>query len=597
MRWSVEIDPASSSEYIAVNEKGRSVLLEPFTNKGTAFSSAERDALDLHGLVPPACCDIEQQLERTYENYLAKSSDIEKFVYLASLHDRNETLFFRLVHTHIDEMMPIVYTPVVGEACQRYSHIYRRARGLYIGYDRRSQIEAILRNHGREPAVIVVTDGERILGLGDQGSGGMGIPIGKLCLYTLCAGIPPHLTLPVMLDVGTDNEERLEDPLYLGLRHRRIRGREYQAFVDDFVAAVAKVYPGALLQWEDFLKWNAITQLHRFRDRITSFNDDIQGTAAVILAGVFSGLGITGQAFEEQRVLLAGAGASATGIADLFVAALVKRGMTLDEARRRIWLVDTKGLVVADREGLEGFKATYARDGSETLEYGCADRSAITLLETVRNVEPTILIGCSGTSGLFTEEIVRTMARVNDRPLVFPISNPTSRSECTPEEAIRWSDGRAVVATGSPFPPVHYNGRRYRIGQGNNAFIFPGVGLGVWVCRAKRVSDGMFLAAAKALSSKVGAGDLAEGAVYPELSRMRECSHAVACAVIKCAVAEGLAAPGLLENLETLVERKMWYPEYRPIRYEADRISVGVKASGLERAVAGSLGVASESQP
>ncbi len=588
MRWCFKVDRESGKEFISVNERGRSVLLEPFTNKGTAFPHSERDALSLHGLVPPAICNIEQQLERTYENFLAKSSDIEKFVYLASLHDRNETLFFRLVHTYIDEMMPIVYTPVVGEACQRHSHIYRRARGLYIGYDQRTQIEGILRNYGREPAVIVVTDGERILGLGDQGSGGMGIPIGKLCLYTHCAGVPPHLTLPIMLDVGTNNEDRLKDPLYLGLRHRRIRGREYQAFIDDFVAAVTKVYPNALLQWEDFLKENAIKQLQRFRDRITSFNDDIQGTASVVLAGVFNALKITGQQLEDQRLVLTGAGASATGIADLFVAALAEHGLSHEQARAKLWLVDSKGLIVANRAGLEGFKALYARDGNDVAGYECQDHSAITLAETVKNAAPTILIGCSGTPGLFTEDIVRTMAQVTQRPIIFPISNPTSRSECTPNDAIRWSDGRAIVATGSPFGPVDYNGKRHRIGQGNNAFIFPGVGLGVWVCGTRMVSDGMFLEAAKALGSKVSASDLAEVAVYPELSRMRECSHAVACAVIRRAVEEGQADAKLLDNPEALVERKMWYPEYRPIRYEPDTAAPNGRISDRGAVPAGS---------
>jgi malic enzyme len=568
MKWSVRIDPQTSKSYINVKEKGRPLLLNPFTNKGTAYTAEERDALDLHGLVPPAISKLEQQLERTYENYLAKTTNLEKFIFLASLQDRNETLFFRLVHEHIDEMMPIVYTPVVGEACQKYSHIYRAGRGLYVSYEQRNNIEKILLNHPRPPAVIVVTDGERILGLGDQGAGGMGIPIGKLCLYTLCAGVPPYLTLPITLDVGTDNEERLADPLYLGLRQNRVRGDDYQDFIDRFVAAVKNVYPDSLLQWEDFLKANAIKQLQRFRDEICSFNDDIQGTAGVVVAGIYSALRITGQAMKDQRILFAGAGASAQGISDLLVSAMLEDGLARDEARRRIWTVDSRGLVTRDRSGLEDFKATYARDVSEVADYECKDLSGITLEETVVNAKPTILIGTSGTPGMFTKHVVEAMAKNNDRPIIFPLSNPTSQSECTGEEAIEWSDGTAIVATGSPFDPVEYKGKHYRIGQGNNAFIFPGVGLGICVSRARRVTDGMFLDAAKALADKVTDDDLDQVAVYPELTRIRECSHAVACAAIKRAVAEGNAAESVLEDLEQKVTTAMWFPDYMDVRYE-----------------------------
>ena len=566
--WSVQTDPRTGEEYLAVHHTGRPVLLNPFTNKGTAFTPDERKSLGIAGLIPPAVFTIEEQLNRVYENYEAKTTNLERFIYLASLQDRNETLFFRLVHEHIDEMMPIVYTPVVGEACQRFSHIYRRGRGLYVGYDQRDKIEKILRNHPKPPAVIVATDGERILGLGDQGAGGMGIPIGKLALYTLCAGVPPQLTLPIMLDVGTDNEERLKDPLYLGLRHKRIRGQEYQDFIDRFVAAVQNVYPDALLQWEDFLKGNAIFQLRRFRDKLCTFNDDIQGTAGVVVAGIYSGLRITGQKMKDQRVLFAGAGASAQGISDLIVSAMLEEGLSLEEARRNIWTVDSKGLVTKDRTGLEEFKATYAREVAEVAGYECADRAHVTLEETVVNAKPTILIGTSGTPGMFTEPVVRAMARLNERPMVFPLSNPTSKSECTAEEAIRWSDGRAIVATGSPFAPVAFNGKRYRIGQGNNAFIFPGVGLGAYVGKLRRVTDGMFLEAAKALAHQVTDEDLAEVAVYPVLPRIRECSHAVACAVIRRAVEEGHADAGALENLEARVEKAMWFPKYLAIRYE-----------------------------
>jgi malic enzyme len=561
-------NPGTDEEYLAVDARGRALLTDPLTNKGTAFSLEERERLGLEGLVPPAVATMREQLERVYENFKAKPTDLERYIHLASLQDRNETLFFRLVHEHIDEMMPIVYTPVVGEACQKFSHIYRRPRGLYVAYKDRDRIETILRNHGRAPAVIVVTDGERILGLGDQGAGGMGIAIGKLSLYTACAGIPPQLTLPIMLDVGTDNEERLNDPLYVGARHRRIRGAEYQAFVDRFVDAVAMVYPDAVLQWEDFLKGNAIAQLQRFRDRLCTFNDDIQGTAAVVVAGIYAALRLTGTSIVEQRVLLAGAGASAQGIGELITAALVDAGLSVDQARARIAMVDSRGLVARDRVNLEPFKAAFARPRDEVAGYRCKDRACVSLAEAIANFRPTILLGTSGTPGVFTEAVVRAMANVNDRPVVFPLSNPTSKSECTAEQAVTWSDGRAIVATGSPFPPVTFDGRTHRIGQGNNSFIFPGVGLGLWVGKVRRVTDGMFLDAAKALADQVTQEDLASGAVYPQLTRIRSCSRAVACAVIRRAVAEGHAAHAAAERVDAAVAAAMWTPEYRPIRYE-----------------------------
>jgi malate dehydrogenase (oxaloacetate-decarboxylating) len=569
MRFSIKIDPATGQTYVSVPFKGKAVLTDPLLNKGSAFTDRERDDLDLHGLLPPVVSTMRQQLDRSYENFLAKIGHLEQYIYLSSLHDRNETLFYRLVYEHIDEMMPIVYTPVVGEACQKFSHIYRDPRGLYISYEQRDNIEKILHNCGIEnPSVIVVTDGERILGLGDQGAGGMGIPIGKLCLYTLCAGVSPYNTLPITLDVGTDNEERLKDNLYLGLRHKRIRGDAYQEFIDRFVAAVKKVFPRVLLQWEDFLKGNALKQLSRFRHELCTFNDDIQGTAGVVVAGLFGGLRISGQAMRDQRILFAGAGASAQGVSDLIVSALMEDGLTKQEADRRIWTTDSKGLVVSDRPDLEDFKATYARPVDEVSGYKCKDRSKISLAEAIANAKPTILIGTSGTPGTFTEEAVRAMAAINERPIVFPLSNPTSKAECTPEQAMHWSDGRAVVATGSPFDPVTYNGKRHRIGQCNNAFVFPGVGLGLTVSQATRVSEGMFLEAAKALAAKVTSQDLAETAVYPELTRIRECSHVVACAAIRRAVHEGYASSDILEGLEETVERGMWFPSYLPFRYE-----------------------------
>jgi len=565
----IKVDSSTGQPYMAVTQKGRPLLLNPFTNKGTAFTQRERDELDLCGLVPPAVCTIRQQMDRTYESFKAKTSSLEKFVYLTSLQDRNETLFYRLALEHIDEMMPIVYTPVVGEACQKYHHIYRRGRGLYIAYEDRHRIEAILLNAGiPHPSVIVVTDGERILGLGDQGAGGMGIPIGKLCLYTLCAGISPYSTLPITLDVGTNNQERLNDPLYLGMRHPRVRGAEYQAFIDAFVVAVKRVFPRVVLQWEDFLKENALFQLARFRDQLCTFNDDIQGTAAVVLAGVYGALRITGQRMRDQRVVFAGAGASTQGIAELLVAALTEDGLTHQEAVRCIWTADSHGLVSRSRPNLEQYKATYARPAEEVAGYAARDRAAITLLETVENAKPTILIGTSATPGIFDEPVVRAMARLNARPIVLPLSNPTSKTEVTPEDALRWSEGRAIVATGSPFDPVTVDGKGHRIGQCNNSFVFPGVGLGLTVSGARRVTNGMFLEAAKALAGMVTPEDLAECAVYPQLARIRDCSFSVAGATIRRAVTEGHADPEILEHLEKTVERAMWFPEYLPLRFE-----------------------------
>ena len=569
MQCNLRIDPVTGEKYLAVPNRGKQILRDPLLNKGTAFTHRERDELALHGLLPPATITMKKQLERTYVNFHTHPTDIDKFVYLTALHDRNEVLFYRLVYEHIEEMMPIVYTPVVGEACQEFSHIFRTGRGIYVAYEQKNEIEKILANSGIEnPSIIVVTDGERILGLGDQGAGGMGIPIGKLALYTLCAGVSPYTTLPIMLDVGTDNEERLKDPLYLGMKHRRIRGDDYQAFIDSFVAAVKKIFPNAVLQWEDFLKGNAIHQLERFRDKLCTFNDDIQGTAGVVVAGLLSALRITRQSMRDQKVIFAGAGAAAQGISDLIVAAMMEEGLSRGEAVDRIYTVDRSGLVVQGRPNLEEFKANYARDNAEVADWQVQDRSHITLEETVANARPTILLGTSGSPGTFSEEVIRIMSQVNERPIVFPLSNPTSKSECTPEQAITWSDGRAIVATGSPFAPVTYGDRQFTIGQGNNAFIFPGVGLGLTVSRTRRVTDSMFLAAAKALAEQVSSADLEQGAVYPSLSRIRDCSHAVACATVQQAVKEGFADVEIMENLEQRIQQAMWVPEYLPIRYE-----------------------------
>ena len=567
MDYTQKTDTKTGKPYLAVRKRGRELLLEPLTNKGTGFSREEREELGLSGLLPPRISSMEEQLARAYGNNLAAGSPLGRYVHLATLQDRNEVLFFRLLHEHIEELMPIVYTPTVGEACQRFSHIYRQSRGIYIGFDQRGRIAEVLRNFAmKSPSVIVVTDGERILGLGDQGVGGMGIPIGKLCLYTLCAGLPPDTTLPIMLDVGTDNEELLADPLYLGLRHKRVRGAEYQAFVDEFVDAVKTVYPRAILQWEDFLKENALHQLERFREKLTSFNDDIQGTAAVTVAGLMASLRITGGKLEEQRLMLGGAGASAQGIAALFVSALMDKGLSRADAHRRVYMVDSQGLVVADRPKLEGFKRDFARDPAEIDDWKVSDRGRIPLVEAIDNCRPTLLVGTSATPGFFSEAIVRAMGRHNERPVIFPLSNPTSKAECTPQDALAWTEGRAVVATGSPFASVDMHGKRHRIGQCNNSYIFPGVGLGAWVGKLTRITDEMFLDAAQSLASSVSEQDLAEGALFPRLGHIREISANVACAVVRRAVKQGFAEPRMLDGLDQRVRDAMWFPDYLPFK-------------------------------
>jgi malate dehydrogenase (oxaloacetate-decarboxylating) len=567
--FATKLDATTGQPYLAVAKRGRELLLEPLTNKGTGFTQHERDTLGLHGLLPPRIFDLEGQLARAYENNLAAGTPLGRYVHLTTLQDRNEVLFFRLLHEHIEEMMPIVYTPTVGEACQRFSHIYRQARGIYVAIDQRGHVADVLRNYGVEHAsVIVVTDGERILGLGDQGIGGMGIPIGKLCLYTLCAGLPPHTTIPVILDVGTDNAELLADPLYLGLRRKRVRGSEYQAFVDEFVAAVAEVHPGSLLQWEDFLKENAMQQLERFREQLPSFNDDIQGTAAVTVAGLIASLRMSGGKLPEQRLMLAGAGASAQGIAQLFTSALIEAGLTSRAAHGQVFMVDRGGLVVSDRTDLEGFKAEFARAPAEIGDWNVRDRRRITLEEAILHARPTMLVGSSATAGLFSEAVVRAMGRVNSRPVIFPLSNPTSKAECTPADALRWTEGRALIATGSPFEPVEVDGRRLRIGQCNNSFIFPGIGLGAWVGKLRRITDEMFLDAAHALARSVSESDFAEGSLFPRFAHVRDISHEIACGVIRRGIEQGHADRELARDLEERVRRAMWFPQYLPMRAE-----------------------------
>jgi len=529
------------------------LLHDPIRNKGTAFTEGERDAFGLRGLLPPRVQSQSQQVLRVLGNLRDKSSDLERYVFLIGLQDRNETLFYRVLTDHIEEIMPLVYTPTVGRACQEYGHLFRRPRGLYISLEDRGRVAEILGNWPhRDARVIVVTDGERILGLGDLGADGMGIPIGKLSLYTACAGIAPTHCLPVMLDVGTDNEALLKDPLYLGIDRPRERGPAYDDLVEEFVSAAVEAFPGVLIQLEDFATLNAFRLLERYRDRICTFDDDIQGTASVALAGFYSALRISGGRLKDQRFLFLGMGEAGCGIGSLVVAALKDEGLDDGEALARCWFVDSRGLVTTDRRDLPAHKRPFAREHPPIRDFAAA----------VDALRPTVIVGVSGQPGAFTREIVESMARENDRPVIFALSNPTSKSECTAEQAYTWSNGRAIFASGSPFEPVHLAGQTFVPGQGNNAYIFPGVGLGVVVSGARHVSDEMFFEAAKTLAGEVSEEDLALGRIYPALGRIRDVSASIAEAVADVAFRRGLATATRPDDLGTEIRSHMYQPVY-----------------------------------
>ena len=533
--------------------RGTALLREPLLNKGTAFSAAEREALGLRGLLPPRINTQEAQVSRVLENFRRKPTDLDKYINLAALHDRNETLFYRIVVDNPDEMMPIIYTPTVGLACQQFGHIFQRPRGLFVSIDDLGSVETVLRNWPhRDVAMIVVTDGERILGLGDQGANGMGIPVGKLSLYTACAGVHPRQCLPVVLDVGTNNAALLEDPLYIGLPRPRVRGEAYDALLDEFIAATQKVFPGTVVQFEDFANQNAFRLLRKWRDRICTFNDDIQGTAAVALAGIVSALRLTGGRLGDQTLLFLGAGEAATGIADLAVTAMVAEGLDPAAARARCWLFDSRGLVQAGRTDLVEHKLPYAHPHAPVAGF----------VDAVRALRPTAIIGVAATAGAFDEEVVREMAAINERPIVFALSNPTSKAECTAEQAYRWSGGQALFASGSPFAPVMLDGRRYVPRQGNNSYIFPGVGLGAIAARARRITDEMFMAAVHALCAQVTPEDLAQGSLYPPLARVREVSAHIAAAVARVVFDAGLAGMPRPADLLAHVRAQMYEPRY-----------------------------------
>jgi len=532
--------------------RGMALLRDPLLNKGTAFTEAERDALGLRGFLPAHVLSMQEQVERVLTNLRNLPTDLEKYIALNSLHDRNESLFFRVVCDNIDEIQPLIYTPTVGLACQRFGLIFQRPRGMFISANDRGRIAELLANWPYPAKLIVVTDGERILGLGDLGAHGMGIPVGKLSLYSACAGIDPEYCLPVMLDVGTNNEDFLKDPYYIGLRQRRLTGAAYDEFVDEFITAARETFPGVLIQFEDFANHSAFRILHKYRDNACVFNDDIQGTAAVALAGLLSALRVSGRKLADQTVLFLGAGEAATGIADLVVSAMMEEGVSEAEGLRRNWLVDSRGLVVKNRAGLTEHKLRYAHDHAPVADFATA----------IETLQPTAIIGVAAVGGAFTPAVLQTMARINERPIVFALSNPTSKAECSAEEAYRYTAGRALFACGSPYDPVKLNGKTFVPRQGNNSYIFPGVGLGVIASGSRLVTDEMFMAAAQTLACLVTETDIEQGSLYPALPRIREVSAHIAAAVAEVAYQRGLATGAVPNDMMAFVQSQMYDPRY-----------------------------------
>ncbi len=542
--------------------RGAELLHSPLFNRGTGFSAAERKAFGLRGLLPARVLSMKDQAARILENLRKKPTDLEKYVYLSDLVDRNETLFYRILIDNLEELMPIVYTPTVGQACQQYGHIFRRPRGLYLSSEDRGHLTDLIANWPIDDIrVIVVTDGERILGLGDLGAHGMGIPVGKLSLYTACAGIPPAMTLPIMLDVGTENKQFQTDPLYIGMPHPRLRGEAYDSFLEEFMQAVTARFPKTLVQFEDFANHHAFALLQTYRDRYRVFNDDIQGTAAVTLAGLFAALRLIAveggprRKLSDQRLLFLGAGEAGVGIADLVVSAMIEEGLSPEEARQRCWFVDSHGLVVRERDDLAAHKLPYAHEHAPLADFPAA----------VEELRPTAIIGVSGQPRTFTREVIQLMGKYNERPIIFALSNPTSKSECTAEEAYTYTTGRAIFASGSPFPSVKLYGKMYNPGQGNNSYIFPGVGLGVVVSGAQHVTNEMFEAAAQTLAAQVTDDDMANGRIYPQLSRIRDVSAAIATAVAEIAFSSGLATEPEPDDLPGHVRQFMYNPTYDPL--------------------------------
>jgi malate dehydrogenase (oxaloacetate-decarboxylating) len=547
--------------------RGRAILEHAVLNKGTAFSHEERTRFKLHGLIPADIETLDQQTARLYQAYKNKTEDLSRHIFLRELQDRNETLFYRLIIDHIGEMLPMIYTPVVGVACQRFSEIYRRSRGLFIAYPERHLMEEMIANiELPDVKVIVVSDGERILGLGDQGIGGMGIPIGKISLYSACGGIFPGVALPVILDTGTDNEERLKDPFYFGWRHKRIRGKEYDDFVDLFVKAILKRYPNVLLQWEDFAKDHARALLERYRDQCCTFNDDIQGTASIALAGILAGVHVNKSDITKQQVVIYGAGSAGTGIADVISSEMQKRGLSKRDAGHQIWLIDRHGLIHTGMTDITPAQAPYAQVKEVVASLGMNPSKDILLEDVVEKVRPTILIGVSGCPKVFTEKAIRTMAKFAERPIIFPLSNPTSKCEALPADLIEWTEGKALVATGTAFPDVEYKGKTYKISQCNNYYIFPAMGLAVVAAQIKRVTDGMFAAVSEALSLLSPALKSEGAPLFPTPEQVRDIAKKLAFIAAKQAIEEKVALERSDDDLQKAIERTFWKPHYPVIQ-------------------------------
>jgi malate dehydrogenase (oxaloacetate-decarboxylating) len=561
---------APKEEPLEIGLTGFDLIARPMLNKGTAFSEEERDAFALHGILPPHVGSLDEQVARRLAALRTYETPFAKYSFLRDLQDANETLFYALLVRNLEEIMPLVYTPTVGEGCQKFSEIYRKPRGLFLSYPNRHRIAEILSHPRYDPVrAIVVSDGERILGLGDQGAGGMGIPIGKLSLYTACAGIHPQETLPILLDVGTDNPERLANPLYIGWRHERVRGAEYDAFIETFVAAVVARWPHVLLQWEDFANANAGRLLERYRERLCTFNDDIQGTAAVAAGTLLAAINVTGTPLAEQRIGLLGAGSAGIGICNLIRSAMVEAELSQDEATARFYAVDRDGLLVEGSADMRLAQRPWAQRREALAGWKLEQPDKIGLLDVAENARLTTLIGVSAQAGAFTEAVVRAMARDCRRPVIFPLSNPTSRSEATPADLMRWTDGRALIGTGSPFPPLERDGRLMPVDQTNNSYIFPGMGLGVIAVEARRVTDGMFMAAAKALAALSPAKSDPRASLLPPLGDIRAVSLAVATAVARQAQADGVADDCDSATLDRKIRACVWEPAYRPYVYKA----------------------------
>lgn len=564
MKYQKKTD-SSGKDYFEVNCTDYELVGNSILNKGMGFSEDERDAFNLHGIIPVSDATLEEQSARSYEAFKSKESDLDKYLYLRDLQDSNETLFYRLLLDNVEEMMPIVYTPIVGLGCQRFSHIYRRPRGVFLSYPHRDQLDKILANPRFDKVeAIVVTDGERILGLGDQGAGGMGIPIGKLALYCGLAGIHPSATLPITLDLGTNNPDLINDPLYIGWKHERIRGDEYDQFINAFVTAIKKRFPHVLLQWEDFAQQNAGRILDKYRHDLCTFNDDIQGTAAIATGTLLAAAHVTGLHLRDMKVAVVGGGSAGCGISNLIMHAMMEDGLSETEAHSRFFIVDRYGLLVEGMQNLLPFQKPFMQPKSTVASWKLASPSEITLKDVVTNAHPDLLIGVSGQPGIFTEEIVREMKKHTKRPVIFPLSNPTSRSEATPVDLLKWTDGTAVVGTGSPFPNVTKNGKSFRVDQTNNAYIFPGMGLGLIAVEAKEVTDKMFMLAAKALANCSPSKKDPEANLLPSFKLIREVSYDVAFAVAKEAVASGLAAKCTDDEIAKRIRAKMWMPAYLP---------------------------------